>query len=193
MGSKSKLNIGGLFVPTHVDSGVPVAAAAFAPGAVGPGAVQIPGDPSPPQTLANNILMRSIKILDIGYITVIYFIIAICLAILTDKIMGKFDEEKAKKTPRWKLLLEVLLHLWIYGVMTYVVRNLVELVPFPLDGYQGFMHKHVKEIGSAWTFGFVYLMFSAYLRDKLTFLYNDFMKSQSKLDATSSALGGATT
>ena len=46
------------------------------------------------QTIANDLLMRSIKILDIGYITVLYIMFSIGFAYITDKVMGKFDEKK---------------------------------------------------------------------------------------------------
>jgi hypothetical protein len=49
------------------------------------------------QTLTNDILMRSIKIIDIGYITVLYFTFSVILAILTDKLMGEFDPNIEKK------------------------------------------------------------------------------------------------
>lgn len=47
-----------------------------------------------PQTLTQDLLMRGIKIIDIGYITVIYMAFSFFFALLTDKIMGKFDEKK---------------------------------------------------------------------------------------------------
>jgi hypothetical protein len=138
-------------------------------------AVMVPS--AAPQTFSNDVLMRSIKILDIGYITVLYFGIAISLSVMTDKIMGKFDPVEASKKTKLMLLLEVILHLWCYGVMNYIVKNIVELVPFPLDGYQGFQHKRVKELGSGWVFGFVYIMFSSYLKDKISFIYNYYVNT----------------
>ena len=45
------------------------------------------------------LIVRSIKILDIGYITVIYVMLGIILARLCDKKLGKFDEKKQKKSP----------------------------------------------------------------------------------------------
>jgi len=152
----------------------PAKALSLAPVAA-PVAVPVAATPAAPQqTVANDVLMRSIKILDIGYITVIYFSIGLGMAILVDKVMGKFDVEEAKKKPQWVILLQVLLHLWCYGVLVYVIRNLVELIPFPLNGYEGFQHKKVKELGSAATFGLVFLLFSSYLKDEISFVYKSF-------------------
>jgi hypothetical protein len=123
------------------------------------------------QSLSNDILMRSIKIIDIGYITVLYISLSLVCAIAVDKVMGEFDEKIEAKKPLWRLTLEFILTIWLYGVLIYVVRNLIELVPFPLDGYQGFSHKRVKELGSAMVFTFTFVLFSKHLKSKLDFYY----------------------
>ena len=123
------------------------------------------------QTLSNDILMRSIKILDIGYITVLYVTISIILAFITDKVMGEFDEKKESRKSKLLLTIEVIITVWLYGVLIYIVRNIVGLVPFPLDGYNGFEHKRVKELQSAMVFTFTFVLFSKYMKSKLSFYY----------------------
>jgi hypothetical protein len=123
------------------------------------------------QTMANDILMRSIKIIDIGYITVLYITISLICATITDKVMGKFDEKYESTKPLWQLTLEFVLVVWFYGVLIYVVRNIIELVPFPLNNYYGFSHKKVKELSSAMVFTFTFVLFSNYLKNKLEFYY----------------------
>jgi len=123
------------------------------------------------QTLQQDILMRSIKILDIGYIGCIYVVFAFLLAYLTDKVLGKFDEEAAKKKSNARLTLEMLIGIWAYGVLAYVVRNVAELIPFPLHGFHGFDHFRVKELKSASIFLFCYLIISNYLRSYVAFYY----------------------
>jgi flagellar biogenesis protein FliO len=124
-----------------------------------------------PQTLSNDILMRSIKILDIGYITVLYVTFSLISAVAIDKIMGEYDEKDEEKKPSWQLTLEFILAIWLYGVLIYIVRNLVELIPFPLDNFHGFSHMKVKELGSAMVFTFTFVLFSSYLKSKLDFYY----------------------
>jgi hypothetical protein len=123
------------------------------------------------QTLGNNILMRSIKIVDIGYITVLYIAIAIVCAKLVDKIFGEFDENIEKEKTKLRLSLEMIGAVWAYGVLIYVVRNVVELIPFPLDQYHGFEHQRVKELKSATVFTFTFLMFSNILKNKVLYFY----------------------
>jgi len=123
------------------------------------------------QSLSNDILMRSIKVVDIGYVTVLYIIISLICAIITDKVMGEFDEKVEAKKPIWRLTLEFILAVWLYGVLGYIVRNLIPLVPFPLDNYHGFSHQKVKELSSAMVFSFTFVLFSKYLKAKLDFYY----------------------
>jgi uncharacterized membrane protein HdeD (DUF308 family) len=120
--------------------------------------------------------MRSIKILDIGYITVIYVVFSIVIASFVDNIIGKFDEKKESKKPIWRILIEMILAIWFYGVLIYIVRNLVELIPFPLNGYEGFEHKRVKELGNATVFTFTFLIFCDYFKSKISFFYNTISK-----------------
>ena len=129
------------------------------------------------QSLTDDILIRSIKIVDIGYITVLYIIMSLICAIITDKVMGEFDEKKEAQKPVWRLTLEFILTIWLYGVLIYVVRNVIELVPFPFDGYLGFSHKKVKELNSAMVFTFTFVLFSKHLKAKLDFYYK-FLKLQ---------------
>ena len=129
------------------------------------------------QSLSNDILMRSIKIVDIGYISVLYIVMSLACAMTVDKVMGEFDENIEAKKSVWRLTLEFIITIWLYGFLIYVVRNLIELVPFPLDGYHGFSHKNVKELTSAMVFTFTFVLFSKHLKAKLDFYYK-FLKLQ---------------
>ena len=125
----------------------------------------------PNQTLANDILMRSIKIVDIGYITVIYIAFSIIIATIVDTWMGSFDPKEEEKKSFWQQTGEIILFMWIYGVLIYIVRNIVEIIPFPLDGYQGFDHRRVKELKSAMVFTFTFILFCDYIKQKMLFYY----------------------
>ena len=120
--------------------------------------------PTKPQTLGNDILMRSIKILDIGIITMIYFGLSLFFSTSTDKFMGKFDKEKESKKSKLLLTFELMFMIWMYGVLIYVVRNIVWAIPFPLDGFHGFEHHRVKELESAMVFTFTFVFFTKFIK-----------------------------
>lgn len=124
------------------------------------------------QTITNDLLMRGIKIIDIGYITVLYILFSMIFAYITDKTMGKFNKENLKKKSKLRLLIELIFEMWVYGVIIYIARNLVGVIPFPLDGYHGFEHKRVRELTNPAVFTFTYIFFSDYLKTKLTYVYN---------------------
>jgi hypothetical protein len=122
--------------------------------------------------LLKEIKLRSVKIIDIGYITVIYFITAVLLAKLFTKLYGKFDEKKEEKKPFLLRTLELAGMMWIIGIVTYIVKNVVELIPFPLDGLYGFNHMLMKELKMGAVFTFVFLFFEEHFKSKLTHYYN---------------------
>jgi len=123
------------------------------------------------QTFAEDILMRSIKVVDIGFLTVIYVILAITCAKISDAIFGDFNEENEKNKSLVTLSLEMVLILWMYGVLIYLIRNIVPLIPFPLNGFQGFDHLRVKEVSNPTVFSLVFLLYNHYLLNKIKYYY----------------------
>jgi hypothetical protein len=117
--------------------------------------------------------IRGLKIIDIGYITVIYFLIGIVFAKLFDKLYGTFDPVAEKKKSMTQQTLELIGMMWVTGVVTYIIRNVVQLIPSPVDNLFGFQHLRVKELTSAGTFTFVFLFFQAYFKSKLQYYYNN--------------------
>lgn len=124
----------------------------------------------PKQTLQHDLTMRSFKLIDIGYVTVIYFVLGFACAIVYDKVLGKFDKKAEEKKSSVTISLEVILHIWTIGVLTYFARNLVPLIPFPLDGVMGFNHLKVKEVTLATVFVLVLISFQEHLREKMKHL-----------------------
>ena len=121
------------------------------------------------QKVKQSISYKLIKILAIGYVTVINMFIALFCAKVTDKYSRKIKLNKNKLF----LTIEIILMIWIYGVMIYVVRNIVKIIPFPFDGYYGFNHSTLKELNSSYIFTFVYIIFCGYFKNKLYYYYKN--------------------
>lgn len=121
--------------------------------------------------MKNEVLIRGIKMIDIGFITAIYLTIGIVFAKLCDKTLGPFDEEKESAKPLWKILVELVLYLWFIGIIIYIVRNIVPLIPFPLDGMYGFEHSRVKELMNATVFSITFIYFQEYYQKKIKYLF----------------------
>jgi hypothetical protein len=127
--------------------------------------------------MRDEIEMRSVKVLDIGYIAVLYFIIGVAFTTLFDKIFGEWtiDTDAHKSTIR--IGLELLGMIWLFGVTTYVVRILVEQIPSPMSYIplsnpdRKFDHRRVKELSSATVFTLILMGTSFHFRLKLEYFY----------------------
>jgi hypothetical protein len=72
----------------------------------------------------------------------------------------KTDNKTIQKKPLYEILIKTFLILGLYGVLSYFFRNIIILIPFPLDGYGGFKYADVKEVTSGSIFLIVLLTFS---------------------------------
>ena len=111
----------------------------------------------------------AVKLTDIGLTTMYFFVIGIVFAKLFDALYGKFNIEDYKKINKFRLFLEILFHLFLIGVVAYILRNIVGLIPYPLDGVAGFKHARLKELSGGTVLAMVLLFFQRNLRDKLAF------------------------
>jgi len=89
-------------------------------------------------------------------------------------MFGKFDKKTEKMKSRVLQFLEIITMFWIIGIIIYIVRNIVELIPSPLDGVYGFKHILVSELRNATVFSFVFLMFQNHLTDRIRYYYTVF-------------------
>jgi len=116
------------------------------------------------------LIIRGIKVVDIGFITAIYFSLGLFLAKSCDTVVGEFDEQKENQKPIWKIIIELIFYFWFIGIVIYVVRNVIPLIPFPLDGIFGFDHMMVKELTNAIAFTITFIYFQKYYQAKIQHL-----------------------
>ena len=110
-----------------------------------------------------------VKLVDIGYVTFLFFMFGLVFAKGFDLLYGKFNKDKYKKEPTWKLLVEILLHVFAIGVVAYILRNVVELIPFPLEGVAGFRHSMLKELEGGHVMTIVLILFQKNLEEKVKY------------------------
>ena len=113
--------------------------------------------------------LRTIKILDIGYITIIYFILGLLISRLFDNYLGKFNKFNDDKKHIGRVGLELIVMIWAIGTIVYLARNIVELIPSPFDGLYGFKHLQMKELGSAAVFTMLVLSYTYHFAAKLDY------------------------
>ena len=129
-----------------------------------------PGPPRKKMPLRQDILIRTNKMIDIGFITTIYFLLGAIVANIITNFQTKFNSVEEDKNTVIHSSLNLILLIWINGVLIYIARNLVELIPYPFDNLFGFEHKKVKELGAATAFTFVLLYYQPNLNDIMKYL-----------------------
>ena len=119
------------------------------------------------RSLTREARFRFIKIMDMGYMVILYFMFGVLLSMITDFIFGGYTEEeiKAKSTPR--LILELIAMIWFNMILFYIARNIMQVIPSPFNGIYGYAHSRLKEITDTAILGFTYLYFQNELRSKL--------------------------
>jgi len=114
----------------------------------------------------------AVKLLDIGLITVYFFVLGTLAAKGFDLLFGELDHKKYRNRPLWLLFIEIILHLFLLGVVAYALRNTVGLIPYPLDGVAGYNHFRLKELEGGEVMALVLVLFQKNLRTKLLYFVN---------------------
>jgi hypothetical protein len=111
-----------------------------------------------------------IKIVDIMFITVLYFVAGYLVAFALDvgsvALLGGEYHDKSTLV----LILEILTQVMFLTVISYLVRNAVQLVPFPWQGLHGFDHMRVKEVSSGGLLTMFSTIFFYDLQSKMLFV-----------------------
>jgi hypothetical protein len=120
------------------------------------------------QTLKEDLIIRSIKILDFAFIIPIYTIGAVFGAIILDKYVYKYIKIVNKKNIQdesdVQLFTNIVILLLTNTIMAYILRNLLQKLPFPLENYHKFKHMKVKEVSSGNIIMMILLIFSNEIR-----------------------------
>ena len=120
-----------------------------------------------------NLGFRFIKLFDMGYITVVYFIFAIIIAVFLNKLYGSYNIKKEREKSTFRKCMELVGMIWLNGIIIYLVRNIAPFIPSPFDNIYGFKHTKLKELHSAYVFEFILIYTQATLiKERLMHLYN---------------------
>jgi hypothetical protein len=132
------------------------------------------------KNLEKEIVIRTIKIIDIGYASVVYIISAIILVSILNKLSGKYDKTVEEKKSTIRLFGDVILRTWIIAIFAYIVRNLFQMIPWPFEGVYGYKHLLVKEVIHSSLFVSFMVIFDhnlqghvSILKDRLNIFYNN--------------------
>ena len=99
---------------------------------------------SKPLNFKFELSIRSIKMLDIAVMFAISSIIGYTFGQLISKVYV-FDIHNKKHTSAYKnttfgktkLIIHILLVIMLTGIIAYIARQIIQLIPWPFDGYMG--------------------------------------------------------
>lgn len=114
----------------------------------------------------------ALKFLDIFLLSGYYFIAGFFIASAIDFAIGKFSSHNDETKPTWQLFAEAIWYTFVLLIVFYIVRNIIERIPFPFDGLYGFQHSRVKERTGDVIFVFILFYYQEFYVQKLKFLHN---------------------
>lgn len=125
-------------------------------------------------SLIDNPSLTFIKIIAIAFITVIYSVGGFLLTVGADKYLmkdfnDKTDEETDDKSTS-RHFGEITAILALFGILAYVGRNILQLIPFPLDGLYGFKYSDVKELTTGSLVLWILINYSPTLTNKINII-----------------------
>lgn len=109
----------------------------------------------------------AVKLLGISFAITLYFLLGFGTAKGLDYITGKLNLQQENDKYTWQIMLELVLRICFLGILIYAARNVVERIPFPLDGVSGFKYGRLKELQSEFIFAIPLLEFHSNFASKL--------------------------
>jgi hypothetical protein len=129
-------------------------------------------------------MIGGLKILHIGYLTIIYLIFGFLYTKLFEMIYGKIDIGVDNRKPISVQILELISMLWFAAVFLFIVDRSAHKIPHPkiFKGYKYSYSKHFKAIREAGIFIFLFLFFQNSIFDKVS---NNFINITKHFNALS--------
>ena len=125
----------------------------------------------------DELLRRGIKMIDVSLTSVYFLFGALIISGLTNRIFGTFDQQKYVTMSIYEVVANVVLHSAAVVLSAYLLRNLIEMIPFPFDGTRGYVHGRIKELDGGIILLLVFVATQDALIEKIKYLYKRLIQS----------------
>lgn len=127
-------------------------------------------------SLNDELIIRSLKILDMTYLNIVHAVVGILSAFLIDKFYNsidmKFDSDKYDKKSIYEIFIILIIYTIVNVIYSYIIKNILEFLPFPFDGISGFKHELVPDLKRPLMFSWFFLTFQENFRKLVTYFIN---------------------
>lgn len=108
------------------------------------------------------------KVTDLALVTFYYFSLALVFSVALNYITQVYETylPSKEKTTR-RLALEITANIFFVAVAFWVIRNVVERIPFPLEGMGGYRHARLSQSTTAAIATLTLVLFQTSLTDKI--------------------------
>lgn len=90
-------------------------------------------------------------IVAIVYVSIIYILFGLAITYQLDKYVfyyvgNEFTIEYVEQTPLYILVSNMTITFCVISIIVYLVRNVVQIIPFPLNKYASFDYHEIREV-----------------------------------------------
>ncbi len=121
----------------------------------------------------DNLSIVLLKMFAIFYVAVLYVIFGTYITTLLDEYGFNdilVNNENSDKKSVFALVFETAIVVGVIAVFAFIGRNLIQAIPFPLDGFLGFKYDEVKEVTAGNILLVFMFTFSSVLYNKIEIL-----------------------
>lgn len=120
--------------------------------------------------IKKEIIVRSIKIFAITYFLTLAFITCFIFGKYIDDFFVYLYGTDYKSKNIIILYLEALSQIIGIAIASYILRNIIQMIPFPFEGIYGFEYLRVKEVTAPITFTLFLFIFQYKYQAKLSYI-----------------------
>lgn len=87
-----------------------------------------------------------IKLIGISYVTVLHVVLSLAVSKFIDIIIPNIEiDPNIKREPLPRCISLIFLNIILVSLAFYLIRNIVDKIPFPLNNMYGYNHSKLKE------------------------------------------------